>query len=460
MNPQAPQSDTVSHAAQAPDVSNSAERPLGSVPHDVARESLAQASMAEPAIAELKPNVSAPPGMFTAMEFRDFRYMWSGNFLSNIGTWMQNIALGWLVLQLTNSAFWLGMVSFASSVPLLIFTLVGGVIADHVNKRKLLIWSQAAMMMSAFLLALLTFRNQVTVTQIMVLAFATGLASALAAPSQQALLPQLVPRRILTNAVGLNSAQFNMSRILGPTVGGFAMAWMGASGNFFLNGLSFLAVIFALWQMHYPAQTAVPEGSWWKRLLDGFRYVFGDPRPKVLVLQVAVCGLLGIPYLSFIPFFARDILHRDARGLGLLMAFSGLGAFLGALTIAYFGKPQRRGKVIMVCGVIFYSSILAFTFSTSFFLSAFMQTLAGYFLIIMVAIINTRLQLLAPDELRGRAMSIYATAYLGLPPIGSFLAGSLSRWVSAPHAIAAMAAAGLIAFLLIFASHKDLWELD
>jgi MFS family permease len=418
------------------------------------------ASMAEPAAAELKPEVITRPRMLEAMEHRDFRYLWAGNFLSNVGTWMQNIALGWLVLQLTNSVFWLGTVSFASAVPLVVFTLLGGVIADHVDKRRMLLATQMVMMAAAFLLAGLTYFNRVTVTQIIALALLTGVASALATPSQQALLPQLVPRRILSNAVGLNSAQFNMSRVLGPTIGGFAMAWFGVSGNFFLNGLSFVAVMVALWNMHYPAQSAIPEGSFWARLAEGFRYVFGNPKTNVLVLLVSVGGLLGVPYLSFVPYFARDILQRDARGLGLLMAASGLGAFFAAITIAYVGKPRNRGKVVFAMGTLFFAAIVGFTASRVFLISFVMQMVAGFCLIIMVAIINTRLQLLASEELRGRTMSIYATAYLGLPPIGSFAAGWLSRWIHPPVVIGGMAILGLAGFAVIFASNRELWTLD
>jgi MFS family permease len=443
-----------------PEASPVEELPNLGIVKELAQDHQAAASMAEPAAVELKSEVITRPRMLEAMEHRDFRYLWAGNFLSNIGTWMQNIAQGWLVLQLTNSAFWLGVVGFASAVPLVVFTLLGGVIADHVDKRKMLIGTQVVMMISAFLLAALTYLDRVTVAQIIVLALVTGLASALAAPSHQALLPQLVPRRILSNAVGLNSAQFNMSRVLGPTVGGFAMAWFGVSGNFFLNGLSFVAVIVALWQMHYPAQSAIPEFRFWKRLAEGFRYVFGNPKTNVLVLLVSAGGLLGVPYLSFVPYFARDILFRDARGLGLLMAASGLGAFFAAVTIAYVGKPRHRGKLIFATGALFFAAIIGFTASRDFVLSFMMQMIAGYCLIIMVAIINTRLQLLASDDLRGRTMSIYATAYLGLPPIGSFLAGWLSRWVHAPVAIGGMAAAGLVLFAVIFAVNRELWTLD
>src|SRR5262245_36762041 len=193
----------------------------------------------------------ALPRIVRALRHRDFRFFWAGNFLSNIGTWMQNVAQGWLVLQLTNSAFWLGVVGFCSTIPILLFALVGGVIADHVNKRKLLIVTQSAMMVFAFAMAVLAYLNIIRVSHVALLAAGTGIAMSLNTPTYQALVPRLIPREDLINAIALNSAQFNMSRVLGPTLGGFAMAAVGVAGNFFLNGLSFLAVIIALTQIRY-----------------------------------------------------------------------------------------------------------------------------------------------------------------------------------------------------------------
>jgi MFS family permease len=416
--------------------------------------------MAEPATSELAPAAPDVPRVLTALQHRDFRYMWLGNFLSNIGTWMQNVAQGWLVLQLTDSAYWLGVVSFVAAAPMLVFTTLGGAIADHVDRRKMLINTQIAMMCSAFILALLTYERVVTVPHILVLAFVTGIAASLAAPAHQALVPQLVPRKHLAQAVGINSAQFNLSRVIGPTVGGFSMAWFGVAGNFLLNGFSFLAVIFALRQMHYPAQSAIPEGSLWLRMQEGFAHVYRDSRMRVLVQIVCIGSLLAMPYFSFIPVFARDILHVGERGLGILMAFSGLGAFFAAITIAYIGKPRHRGQLILYSGSVFFASVIGFTFSRWFLLSAALQFTAGYAIIIMVAIINTRLQLMASDDMRGRIMSIYATAYLGLPPIGAFIAGWLSQWMTAPHAIASMAGVGLLLFLIALGTNHELRKLD
>jgi len=420
----------------------------------------AEARIAPPAAPEIASASLELPRMVRALRHRDFRYFWMGNFLSNIGTWMQNVAQGWLVLQLSNSAFWLGMVGFAAAAPMLVFALIGGVIADHADKRRLLLTTQSAMMIFAFLLALLSSTQLITVPQIVVLAFATGLAMSLNSPAYQALVPQLVSREDLVNAIALNSAQFNMSRVLGPTLGGFAMAWIGVSGNFFLNGLSFLAVIFALLQIRYPAQRRNWEGSLWQPLREGFRYVGGNREMVTLVLMAGCTSLLAVPYLTFIPLFARDILQVGERGLGGLMAFSGLGAFLGAITIAYLGRVRRRGRFMALSGSAFFVAIALFSFSRWFLVSSALQVLAGYSMILMVATLNTMMQHLSSDEMRGRVMSIYTTAYLGLAPLGSLTAGLLSRLISAPHAIAAMAMTALAWFAWLYATRPELRRLD
>jgi MFS family permease len=400
------------------------------------------------------------PHIARALRHRDFRLFWAGNFLSNIGTWMQNIAQGWLVLTLTNSAFWLGLVGFASSIPIPFFALIGGVIADHVNNRKLLIATQSAMMLSAFAMAGLTYTHHINKGAIALLALTTGIAMSLNTPSYQALVPQLVPREDLTNAIALNSAQFNMSRVLGPTMGGFAMALVGAEGNFFLNGLSFLAVIVALTQIRYPARDAPPEGHLWDKLKQGFVYVFTHGHMSPLIVMTAIASLLAIPYLVFVPYFARDVLHSGEPGLGLLMACSGAGAFFGAATIAYLTRIRRRGVFVVRSGTGFFVAIILFTFSRSFWLSGLMLMAAGYFMVIMVATVNALLQHLAEESMRGRVMSIYSTAFLGLPPIGSLMAALLTRVMSPAHAIAGMSSVALLGCIAVFAESKALREMD
>ncbi|HEV7675682.1 MAG TPA: MFS transporter [Candidatus Angelobacter sp.] len=405
------------------------------------------------------------PRLARALRHRDFRLFWTGNFLSNIGTWMQNIAQGWLVLQLTNSAFWLGVVGFAASFPILLFALIGGVIADHVNKRKLLMVTQSAMMVFAFIMAALAYfkvngRPMINVTEIVLLALGTGIAMSLNTPTYQALVPQLVPREDLTNAIALNSAQFNMSRVLGPTLGGFAMALFGVAGNFFLNGLSFLAVLVALTRIRYAEPAAPQDGRLWEKLKQGFAYVFRHSAMSSLVLLVAIGSLLAIPYLTFVPYFARDVLASDEPGLGVLMACSGAGAFLGAITIASLAHLRRRGLFVVRASAGFYAAIIAFTFSRNFYLSGLLLAVAGYCMIISVATINSLLQHLAEDHMRGRVMSIYSTAFLGLPPIGCLIAGSMAHVVGAPLAIAGMSALALLGSLGVFLGREGLRELD
>ena len=400
------------------------------------------------------------PRLARALRHRDFRLFWTGNLLSNIGTWMQNIAQGWLVLQLTNSAFWLGVVGFAASFPILLFALIGGVIADHVNKRKLLMVTQSAMMTFAFIMAALAYFKVINVHEIVFLALGTGIAMSLNTPTYQALVPQLVPREDLTNAIALNSAQFNMSRVLGPTLGGFAMAIVGVAGNFFLNGLSFLAVLIALTRIRYTEPVAPREGHLWEKLKQGFIYAFSHSAMSSLILLVAIGSLLAVPYLTFVPYFARDVLGTDEPGLGILMACSGAGAFLGAITIASLMHIRQRGLFVVRALAGFYAAIIAFTFSRNFYLSGLLLAVAGYCMIISVATINSLMQHLADDSMRGRVMSIYSTAFLGLPPLGCLIAGSLSHLFYAPHVIAGMCSLAIGGSLAVYVNKEGLRELD
>lgn len=450
-----------SHLSTRPET-DSAETPeLPAVEDRAVPRADAVAGVAQGAVTDAaETTVIEFPRIARALRNRDFRLFWAGNFLSNIGTWMQNVAQGWLVLQLTNSAFWLGVVGFASTIPILLFALVGGVIADHFNKRNLLMVTQSAMMIFAFIMAILAYLQKIDVKEIALLAAGTGIAMSLNTPTYQALFPQLVRREDLINAIALNSAQFNMSRVLGPTLGGFAMAAVGVAGNFFLNGLSFLAVIIALTQIRYAQQASPGEGHLWLKLKQGFAYVFAHEQMLSLVLMVSIASLLALPYLVFVPYFARDVLHSDERGLGILMACSGIGAFFGAGTIAYLGKARNRGWFVFRAGLGFFSSIIAFTFSRSFALSGVLLMIAGYCMILMVATMNALLQHLAEDSMRGRVMSIYSTAFLGLPPIGSLIAGWLARSITAAHAIAGMNVVAIAGAIYVFSTRKALRLLD
>jgi MFS family permease len=400
------------------------------------------------------------PAPVRALRNRNFRLFWSGNFLSNIGSWMENVARGWLVLLLTNSPFWLGFVGFAGSIPFLFFTLFGGVFADRLDKRRLLLVTQTTMMILAFVLATLAWFKVITVWEVALIACLNGITMSMNAPSYQAMVPRLVESEDLTNAIALNSAQFNMSRILGPTLGGYAMAVFGVAGNFFLNGFSFLGVIWALTRIRYPEEIRSHHESVWQSLRAGFAYLHSERQMRVIVCMTAVVSFLGIPFLTFIPFFAKVQLKVGASGLGWLMACSGLGAVLGAMTVAVMGVIRRRGQVLTVCGILFFSAIIGFCYSHSFALSACLAFVEGFNGILMISCFNVSLQHLSSDEMRGRMMSIYATSFLGLPPLGSLLAGILSRRIPTGHALAIMSGVAALGFVVFYLFSPSLRGLD
>jgi MFS family permease len=417
----------------------------------------------ESALGAMEPSgekVTRFPQMARALRNPNFRLFWSGNFLSNIGTWMQNVAQGWLVLLLTNSAFWLGVVGFAGSIPFLIFTLFGGVIADRVDKRRLLLVTQTTMMLLAFLLAALAWFKVITVWEVAAIAFMNGVAMSMNAPSYQAMVPRLVKREDLTNAIALNSAQFNMSRILGPTLGGYAMAIFGVAGNFFLNGVSYLAVLWALTHIKYPDEKPARHESMWSSLRGGFAYLHENKQMLVLIWMTVATSLFGFPFLTFIPYFAKVQLNAGESGLGWLLAASGFGAVLGAMTVAIAGMIRHRGRVLTLAGLVFFLAIIGFSESHSFALSECLAFVEGYCGITMISCFNVSIQHLSSDEMRGRVMSIYATSFLGLPPLGALLAGELSRHIPTGHALAMMAGLAGILFLGFFAFSRPLRELD
>ena len=400
------------------------------------------------------------PRFLCSLRNPDFRFFWCGNFLSNIGTWMQNIAQSWLVLQLTNSSYWLGIVGFVASIPFLIFTLFGGVIADRANKRNLLVGTQSAMMLLAFAMSALAYTHVITIRQVAVLSFLNGLAMALNAPSYQAMVPRIVPGEDLPNAIALNSVQFNLSRVLGPTLGGYAMVWFGVAGNFLLNGVSFLAVLLALVRMRYPAESVPLKQSVWRSLSEGFRYVRRSREMTALISLVACASFLLFPFLTFVPYFVKNTLHSGERGLGFMMACSGAGAFLAAAIIAVRRKMRHRGPVVVFSGAGMMVAAIVFCYSHSYALSAAMSLCEGFCLTMTGSLMNLALQQLTSDEMRGRVMSIYATSFLGLPPIGCLLAGELSRYMPTEHAVAAMAAAALACFMAFYAASPALRQLD
>ena len=387
-------------------------------------------------------------GMFRALSHRNFRLFWAGAFLSNAGTWMQAVAQGWLVLQLTNSPFWLGVDGFMATSPGLLLTLIGGVFADLIDRRRILIFTQVGAGLSALTLAVLivtgVVNNASDVWIILVLSFATGCCMALAGPSYQAITIDLVGREDLANAIALNSTQFQLSRVVGPAFAGLAFRVLGLAGCFFANAASFVAVIAALLMVRYdeargsvaPAHSVKDRRALWRDLTDGFRYVWKRQRVFMLLLISAVTSLFGAPYLAMMPFFARDILHMGETGLALMMGMSGAGAFIGALTLAYLGNFKNKGWFVLGGSFFFALCIVGFALSTHVYTSLAFIFGMGFSIVCSVAVTNTLLQQLVRDEMRGRVLSMFMLSFIGTMPIGNLVAGAASERFGAPHTLA------------------------
>ncbi len=397
--------------------------------------------------------------MLAVLRHRRFRLLWTGNFLSNIGNWMQTLAQGWLVLQLTNSVFLLGLVGFASAAPTLIFSLIGGVIADCADRRRMMMLTQGSMMMLAFLLSFLTWKNWITVEEVIVISFCAGIANAMNAPAYQSIVPELVPREDLTTAIAMNSAQFNMSRLIGPMLAGLSLKFIGSAGCFFLNALSFLALLYALVLLNVGAPPGKPPVGFWKPLQDGFRYMRTRRDLATLMLLVALVSFCAIPYISLAPYFARDILHMGPEGLGYLMGAAGTGALTGAYLLSRFGDGPRKGtRVLRGVGAIF-GALIVFAFSRNMWLSLAALYVVGVSMVTAVSSVNNLLQKHVDPLMRGRVMSMHATAFLGFSPLGSLFAGAAGARIGAPAAIALLCVTGLAATLVIAWREREIWEL-
>jgi MFS family permease len=379
--------------------------------------------------------------MFRALSHRNYRVFWLGAFLSNVGTWMQAVAQGWLVLQLTDSALWLGIDGFMATAPGFFLTLAGGVFADLVDRRRLLLYTQVVAGLTAMGLATLVWTNHITVGIVLAFSFVTGCCMALAGPSYQAMTFDLVGREDLANAVALNSSQFQLSRVIGPVFAGIGFKFFTIAGCFFLNGLSFVAVVVALGMVHFKeaakyAHSVKDRRALWQDLIDGFRYVRNRPRVFSLLLMSFVNSLFGAPYLTLIPIFARDIFHLGASGLAWMMGVAGGGAFCGALVLAYLGDFKRKGWSVLGGAFGFGVFLIAFAQATRLVWSLIFLFGVGFTVVTSVAVTNTLLQQLVTDEMRGRVMSMFILSFIGAMPIGNLLAGAVSHRFGAPFALA------------------------
>ena len=398
-------------------------------------------------------SVAVPAGriesMFRSLRYRDFALFWTGNFLSNIGTWMQNLALGWQILLITNSPFLLGLNGFLGTLPSLIFSLPGGAIADRLNRRKLMLTTQSSMAATALILALLTSFHVVKINEILLISFLTGLASALNSPAYQALVPDLVPRDDLVNAIGLNSAQFNMSRALGPTLAGLALGTVGVAGCYYLNSLSFFALILALVILKLPTRVRGQEQNLFGAVLDGLRFI-NQHRLLIILLSVPTfLALFGLPFTVLMPIFARDLLHVGASGLGYLMAGAGLGAVMSALALASQRSAQRRGGFIVTSASLFSLSLLLLAHARTFWWSWVLLVALGASMVGALALTNTTLQMVSPPELRGRIMSFYVFTLMGFAPLGSLWVGHVAEHLGTRFALQLGGSVCLVYFVTV-----------
>jgi predicted MFS family arabinose efflux permease len=371
------------------------------------------------------PEGSAPllKRVFKAFEYEHFRLLWIGACVSSIGTWMQSVAQNWVVLQLSGSAFLLGLDSFLGQIPIFLFSLIGGVIADRFDRRLLLVASQLVQLACAFLLAGLFAFGLVQVWHILALSFVVGLAQAFGGPAYQALIPTLVDPKDLPNAIALNSIQFNLARVIGPMLGGIALTQLGASWCFSLNGLSYIAVIMTLLALPIRPMPGRGGETILASMKQGLRFLKGQPSMPALIVLAFSMTLLGIPLLVFLPVVAKDVFGLGAQAYTILLCTSGAGAVVGALTVAAFGHIHNKGEVALLTLISLGVLIAAFALSRSFWLSCVLLFAAGGALVGVFAMISSLVQLITPDEMRGRVMSVYNVAFRGGMPIGSLISG-------------------------------------
>ncbi len=377
---------------------------------------------------------------FRALHHRDFRFFWTGQVVSNTGSWMQSIAQAWLILQLTDSPLALGTLTMLQALPVLLFGLFGGVIADRFPKRTLLLFTQTTMLVQASALAFLTYTEQIQIWQLYLLALSLGVLNALDNPTRQTLVSELVPAEDLPNAVALNSLMFNTSRLLGPAIGGVTIAVVGVAGCFLLNAISFVGVIFSLTMIR--ARSTAPavdnrRGAVILQVREGLRYALTTPDVLFVVILMAAIGCFGYNFQTILPLIAQYVLQADAASFGLLMSSMALGSVAAALLMASRGAVTRRR--IFVGAVGFSLLLFCVSFASSWLVLLPLLTLLGAFSIIFSSSANVHLQTVTPPALRGRVMSIYTLLFLGSTPIGSMVVGTLAEHQGVQVAIGEMA---------------------
>jgi MFS family permease len=386
------------------------------------------------------------------MRHRNFQLFFGGQLISLIGTWMQSVAQSWLVYRLTGSSLLLGSVGFASQFPVFLASPLGGIVADRYNRHRVVIATQSASMVLAFILAALTLTHRINVTEIFVLAILLGIVNAFDLPGRQSFLVEMVGKGDLMNAIALNSSMFNGARIVGPAIAGILVARIGEGWCFFANAVSYIAVIAGLLLMQVAPRTVRPIESPLAHVIEGFRFVRHTAPIRDLLLLVGLVSLVAMPYTVLMPIFADKILHGGARGLGILMGATGVGALLAALLLAARSGVHGLGRWVTLACAGFGVSLIAFSLSRNFWLSAALLVPAGFSMMLQMSSSNTLIQSMVRDDLRGRVMSVYAMMLIGMAPFGALFAGALADRVGAPVTVI-MGAVACLGGAAIFGLH-------
>jgi predicted MFS family arabinose efflux permease len=370
--------------------------------------------------------------VFKAFQYRDFRLMWFGACMSSIGTWMQIVAQGWLIYRLSHSAFLLALDQFLGGIPIFLFSLIGGVVADRIERRKILLVSQYLQMASATLLTILVASGVIHVWQILCLSFVSGFAQAFGGPAYQALIPTLVKREDMPNAIALNSIQFNMAVTIGPALAGLALARLGEKWCFGLNALSFLAPVISLSIISAQVLPAVTTESIFASLKQGLQFVRKQNSMGALIVLAFCMTALSMPMRTYIPVFVKDIFHRGPETYGNLLSCMGIGSICGSLIVAGRGNIRNKGRVALVMLICLGAGIAGFSLSKLLPVSYIMLAIVGASMMAVFATVNSLVQLITTNEMRGRVMSVYNCAFRGGMPMGNLLSGWLVPLFTAP----------------------------
>lgn len=375
---------------------------------------------------------------FRALRHRNFQLFFSGQLISLIGTWMQNIAQSWLVYRLTGSSLLLGSIGFVSQIPVFIAAPIGGTISDRYSRHKLVIGTQVSSMILALILAALTLihgsngQSLIRVWHIFVLSALLGIVNGVDIPARQSFMVEMVGKEDLMNAIALNSSMFNGARIIGPAIAGVLVGAIGEGWCFFANGISYVAVIIGLFMMHVQSHRLTSTASPTRHIIEGFQFVRAAAPIRDTLLLLGVVSLVAMPYAVLMPVFADRILHGGATGLGILMGATGVGALLAALTLAARSGLRGLGRLIGYAALGFGLSLIAFALSRSFWLSVALLVPVGFGMMLETTTSNTLIQAMVPDELRGRVMAVYTMMFMGMAPLGSLFAGAVAERLGAP----------------------------